>query len=108
MLDAARSVIDFVGDRTFEDYLQDPVLRAAVERMVEIIGEAARRVSEEFKQDHPELPWRAIIGQRHVLAHEYGKINHRIIWNLVAVHIPALIAMLEPLVPRPPDEGQRV
>lgn len=99
MLDAARSVIRFAADTTFEDYVRNELLQAAVERRIEIIGEAARRVSDEFKESHPEIPWRGIIAQRHVLAHEYGEINQRIIWNVVKESIPELIDMLEPLVP---------
>jgi uncharacterized protein with HEPN domain len=107
MLDAARTVLLFIGNRSFPDYLKDQVIQAAVERKIEIIGEAARRVSEEFKSSHPEIPWRGIIGQRHVLAHEYGGINHRIIWNLVEIHIPALVELLVPLVPPSPDEQDK-
>jgi uncharacterized protein with HEPN domain len=99
MLDGAQSVLDFVGEKTLEDYLEDGVLQAAVERKIEIIGEAARKVSDEFKQSHPEIPWRRIIGQRHVLAREYGEINHKMIWNLIKESIPQLIRMLEPLLP---------
>ncbi len=103
MLDAARSVLFFVGNRTLEDYLEDSVLQAAVERKIEIIGEAARKVSDEFKESHPEIPWRKIVNQRHVLAHEYGVIDHRIIWNVIDESIPELIRMLEPLLPSIPD-----
>ncbi len=70
MLDAAPSVIQFAGERTFEDYLDHPVIQAAGERKIEIIGEAARRVSDEFKKSHTDIPWRRIVGQRHILAHE--------------------------------------
>lgn len=64
MLDAARSVLEFVGDRSRTEYMADPMAQAAVERKIEIIGEAAGRVSSEFKNARPEIPWRRIIGQR--------------------------------------------
>jgi len=70
MLDAAEAVGDFISGRSFEDYLGDRMLRGAVERHVEIIGEAARKVSSAFRDAHPDIPWRRIIVQRHVLAHE--------------------------------------
>lgn len=66
MLTAARAVVSFVQGRTLEDYLGDLLLRSAVERQVEIIGEAAR-VSREFQDAHPEIPWRPVQAQRHVL-----------------------------------------
>jgi uncharacterized protein with HEPN domain len=74
MLNAARVVVSFVSGRSFEDYAVDLMLRSAVERQVEIIGEAARRVSKVSREQHSEVPWRAILAQRHILAHEYGEI----------------------------------
>ena len=56
------------------------MLRAAVERNIEIIGEAARRISDDLKQEHPEIPWRKIIAQRNVLIHEYDDIDYKEIW----------------------------
>ncbi len=102
MLDAAKAVVQFVSGRSFDDYVQDRMLRGAVERHVEIIGEAARSVSKAFRDAHPEIPWRPIIAQRHVLAHEYGDIEDRLIWRVATVHIPELIALLGPLIPHPP------
>ncbi len=104
MLTAARAVETFVRGRTVADYLNDLMLRSAVERQVEIIGEAARHVSAAFQTAHAEIPWRPIQAQRHVLAHDYGEIRHERIWRVATVHIPELIRQLEPLVPPPPPE----
>ena len=103
MLSAANAVAGFVRGRTLEEYVAHLMLRSAVERQVEIIGEAARRVSPEFQRHHPEIPWRPIQAQRHVLAHDYGEIKHDRIWRVATVHIPALIELLKPLVPPPPQ-----
>jgi uncharacterized protein with HEPN domain len=62
MLTAARAVIDFVRGRTLDEYISDLMLRSAVERQVEIIGEAARRVSKEFQEAHAGIPWRPVCG----------------------------------------------
>lgn len=70
MLTAARAVVQFVDGRAFEEYAADLMLRSAVERQIEIVGEAARRVSRPFQSQHPEIPWSKIMGQRHVLAHD--------------------------------------
>ena len=104
MLDAARAVRSFVGSRSLEDYLNDRMLRGAVERHVEIIGEAARKVSRQLRDAHPEIAWRGIIAQRHVLAHEYGEIEQELVWRVATVHIPELIGALEPLVPPAPSD----
>ncbi|MCU0917151.1 MAG: DUF86 domain-containing protein [Planctomycetes bacterium] len=105
MLDAAGAVQEFVGGKTFNDYTRDRLLRGAVERHIEIIGEAARNVSPSYRDAHPEIPWRKIIAQRHVLAHEYGEVKHENIWLVATVHIPDLIDKLRPLIPPPPSEG---
>ena len=102
MLDAAQRARDYVGDRDLDTYLHDRMVQSAVERVVEIIGEAARRVSPTFKEDHPEIPWAQIIAQRNVLAHEYGDIDHSRMWALIVNHPPALIAKLEDVMPEPP------
>jgi uncharacterized protein with HEPN domain len=104
MLDAAKAIQEFVAARTFHEYLKDRMFRGAVERHVEIIGEAANRVSTSFRSKHPEIPWRKIIDQRHVLAHEYGEIKHELLWKVATLHIPELIGRLEPLIPPAPME----
>jgi uncharacterized protein with HEPN domain len=101
MLTAARAITSFVAGKTYAQYEQDLLLRSAVERQIEIVGEAARGVSDAFKSAHPQLPWRSIMAQRHRLAHEYGEIDDHLIWTVATVHIPALIIQLEPLVPSP-------
>jgi uncharacterized protein with HEPN domain len=73
-------------------------LRLLLERRVEIIGEAARHVSEDFRTAHPEIPWRKIVAQRNILAHEYGDIDDEIMWDVATISMPALLRMLEPLV----------
>ena len=102
MLEASRSVLEFVRDRAFEDYLNDKFLRSAVERQIEIIGEAARHVSDEYRQLHVEIPWRQIMAQRNVLAHDYGDLKHDRIWRVATIHVGELIGLLEPLVPPSP------
>ena len=98
MLDAARSVQLFIARRTFHDYAHDRLLRNAVERNVEIIGEAARGVSVSCREAHADIPWRGIIAQRHVLAHDYGEIDDERVWIVATRFIPELIQKLEPLV----------
>jgi len=103
MLDSARTISNFVSGVSFSQYMQDRQLQLAVERAIEIIGEAARRVSKVFQDAHSDIPWQNIIAQRNVLAHEYGEIKQELIWKVATVRIPGLIAMLESLVPPPPS-----
>ncbi len=99
MLDAALAIDEFVGGKTIEDYRTNRMLRAAVERQVEIIGEAARRISESTRHAHPEVPWRGIVGQRNVLAHEYDAVLDEAIWSIASKRIPELIRTLSAFVP---------
>jgi uncharacterized protein with HEPN domain len=103
MLNAAQEVLKFTKDFSLDKYLQDLKVQRAVERSVEIIGEAARRISDDFKSRHNEIPWHGIISQRHVLAHEYGEIKQELMWELVTTGIPELISLLEPLIPPSPE-----
>lgn len=75
------------------------MLVRAVERGVEIIGEAARRVSAKVADAHPEVPWRSIIGQRNILAHEYGHIDHELLYRTVIEDLPGLIVQLQSMLP---------
>jgi uncharacterized protein with HEPN domain len=102
MLEAARAVLTFTSGKSLDDYRREDMLRAAVERKIEIIGEAARRLSDAFQQAHPDIPWRKIMAQRHVLAHEYGEIDDDTIWRVVKTHIPEMIAALEKIAPPQP------
>jgi uncharacterized protein with HEPN domain len=61
MLDAAKAVREFITGRSYQDYLIDRMLRGAVERYLEIIGEAAGKVSKAFRDAHPEMPWQKIM-----------------------------------------------
>jgi len=104
MLEASEKVQHFLKNKTLEDFLGDDMLQAAVERNIGIIGEAARRISEDLKQEHPEIPWRKIIAQRNVLIHKYGDIDYKEIWVVVTLHLSRLIDQIRPLIPPlPPD-----
>jgi uncharacterized protein with HEPN domain len=104
MREAARDVMEFVEGVNHARFRGDKMLRYAVERRLEVIGEAARHVSEDFKADHPEVPWRQIIGLRNVLAHEYGEILVDRIWSVAKENVPELFTLLDHLVPPVADE----
>ena len=74
------------------DYLHDLATRRAIERCVELVGEAASHVSEPFRTAHPEIPWREIIAQRHRLIHGYRDVDPERLRNVVETRLPALRA----------------
>ena len=103
MLDAARTAVEFTKRLGFEDFLNDRKTRNAVERNLEIIGEAARYVSQETRESLSDIPWRSVIGLRNVLTHEYGDIRYEILWTVVHDKLPPLIQRLEAMgVDSPP------
>lgn len=99
MLQAALAVKAFVVGRTREDYANNLLFRSAVERQVEIIGEAARRVSQQTKNDNSQVPWAPIQAQRHRIVHEYGELNDDLIWKVATIHVPALIDQIRQILP---------
>lgn len=107
MLDAARTAIEFTADLRFEQFLRDRKTRNAVERNLEIIGEAARCVTDETRTQYPNIPWKSIIGLRNVLTHEYGEIRYEILWSVVQDKLPLLIRQLKDMgLDSPPPAKQ--
>ena len=94
-LDAAVEAATFAESRTRADLEQDRILTLALVKSVEIIGEAARNVTESTKAELPLVPWPEIVGIRHRLVHAYFDINHDILWDTVVQNLPPLIAALK-------------
>ena len=95
MQEAILTIQRFCRDKSHQDYLTDDLFRSAVERQLEILGEASHRVSENFREQHPEIPWRGIKAQRNVIAHEYGMINDDQIWDRCQHDLPPLLESLQ-------------
>lgn len=98
MLDHARLARAAAASRSRPDLDTDPVFRAACERFIEIIGEAASRVSDQTRDAHPDIPWRQIVGTRNILIHAYMTIDLDILWNIIDAELPGLITSLESLL----------
>lgn len=99
MLDMARKASDKVAGKTRAEYDQDENLRMALAHLIQVIGEAARHVSAEFCRSHPEIPWKQIVGMRHKVVHDYLHVDYDIVWAVVTLDLPPLLAELEKLVP---------
>jgi uncharacterized protein with HEPN domain len=108
MISAGREAQSFLSGLSYDDFLNDLQLRRAIERDLEIFGEAARRLSDAFRESHPEIPWRGIIGQRNILAHDYGRILPERVWNTAVDEMADLVAALDALLaPRDEDAAQQ-
>lgn len=95
MLENSKKALLFAGGADFDSFANDEKTLYAIIRAIEVIGEAAKKVPLEFRNAHPQIPWREITATRDKLIHEYFGINHRIIWNTVKEDLPVLIVELE-------------
>lgn len=98
MVDHARRAVKAAENRIRADLDSDAVLAAAMERFIEVLGEAASKVSEATRDEAPTIPWRGIIGMRNRLVHGYAAVDHDIVWDVVTRDLPALLTELERLV----------
>ncbi len=103
ILIAARKALQFVEDLSWEEFERSELHQNAVIRSLEIIGEAARLVSRQTRNAHPEIPWSQMIGMRNRLIHEYFRVDLATVWETIQKDLPALVALLEPLVPPQED-----
>ncbi len=83
-----------------DEFLQDETLKRAFVRSIEIIGEAAKQVPDDLRQQHPQLEWRAITGMRDRLIHGYFGIDYDIVWDVVSNKIPSLAPVVKEILAR--------
>lgn len=98
MLDAAIEIQQYVQSSTREDLNHDRKLVHSLVRLFEIIGEAATQVSEELRDNIPDIPWHVLIGMRNRLIHAYFSINLDIVWSTSTEDIPSLITELKKIL----------
>ncbi|MCC7206747.1 MAG: DUF86 domain-containing protein [Anaerolineae bacterium] len=98
MLDVSRRALRHVSGRTRPMLDTDELFADGLIRTVQLIGEAANRISPETRQALPQIPWRLIIGMRNRIVHDYGNVNFDIVWKTATVQIPQLIVELEAIL----------
>jgi len=95
ILEAAREAIAFAADRSEEELFANRMLARSLERQIEIVGEAANKISLPLQEATPEIPWANIIAMRNRLIHAYFDVDLRFVWSTVREDLPALVASLE-------------
>lgn len=95
ILEAIDNLFEFTNELSFNEYKANKVLRFAVIKNLEIVGEAAYLLTKEFKAEHPEVEWEAIIYMRHVLVHGYYQIKDEIIWATIRTDLQPLREKVE-------------
>jgi len=106
ILQSAYKIQEFVRGVDEAEFMKDSMRQDAVVRRIEVIGEATRRISQEFRMLHPDVPWQQMTGMRNRLIHEYERVDLLEVWNVAQKDIPALIARIAPLVPPEPPGAQ--
>lgn len=99
MLIAASEVRDLGAAIGWEEFQASRLHQLAISKALEMIGEAAARISSETRTAHPEIPWSDVIGMRNRLVHDYLHVDLKRVWDTARNDIPPLIAFIEPLVP---------
>jgi uncharacterized protein with HEPN domain len=99
ILEAARLALEYVRGKAREEFLADVQLQDAVIRRLAIIGEAARRVSDETRAAIPSLPWHQMVGMRNIIVHEYDDVDLDVVWDAVTRDLPPLVADLGERLP---------
>jgi uncharacterized protein with HEPN domain len=106
MREAIARIRRYLGRKRRAAFLADPLLQDALIRNLEVIGEAAGRVSRELAARHPAIPWRDIAGMRHRLIHGYLKVNLATVWQAIERDLPELARQLDELSGEP-RKGRR-
>jgi uncharacterized protein with HEPN domain len=98
IIDEAVEACTFVEGLAFDEFVKDGKTARAVIRSIEVIGEAASKVSMKLRKQHSDVPWGKIIGMRNRLIHVYFDIDYKVIWKTVKENLPPLIKQLESIL----------
>lgn len=115
---AAQKALRFTAGVDWPRFSSDELIQYAVLHAIQIVGEAAFKISPEFKASHPEMPWASITGMRHRLVHDYTRVDLPTVWRVVEVYLPEMLKLIAPLVPPeippgaapadpPPDDARK-
>jgi uncharacterized protein with HEPN domain len=104
MLKASKKILEFTGGMNEDDFKASELHQNAVIRLIQVIGEAARLVSDSSKTQYPSIPWRSISGMRNHVVHRYFDVDLHLVWGVIQTDLAVLIQSLEALLG--PDEGK--
>ena len=106
MVNAMEAIARFLVGRTYDDLLDDELFQSAVERQLEIMGEAANQLSSDFQVAHTEVDWSGAIALRNIIIHKYDDIDYDRLWQIVSVEVPQILVQVKPFVPPLPEVNE--
>lgn len=95
ILDCIRKIQRFSKGLTFKEFSDDELVQDAIIRNIEVIGEAAKKISSDTKKNHSEIPWKEISGMRDKLIHDYLGVDIKVVWKTIKEDIPSLKRLLK-------------
>ena len=95
ILDEAQEACGYIAELSFDEFILDGKTVRAVIRSIEVIGEAASKVSSDLREAHMNIPWQQIIGMRNRLIHVYFDIDHEVVWKTLKENLPPLIEQIQ-------------
>jgi uncharacterized protein with HEPN domain len=98
IIDSIEKIEDFTSDKTREDFLEDVQLQDATIRRIEIIGEASKNIPEEFKSEHPDIPWSEMARTRDKLIHGYFGVDLELTWDIIQQDLPELKGKMDQML----------
>lgn len=101
MVLAIERIESFTVGLRFTEFEADEMVQSAVLYQFNILGEAVMRLSDAFKQDHADIPWRNVRTMRNLIVHVYDGVNLKVVWDVIQHELTNLRAQVEPLLPRP-------
>lgn len=105
ILEAVQRISRYLGGLSYDDFRRDTKTQDAVIRNIEVIGEAAKGVTEEWRAKHPHIPWKSMAGMRDRLIHHYFGVNLDIVWQVASEELPLLTPELSQITKTVEDEG---
>src|SRR5688500_3737754 len=91
-------ILNATNGKSLSDVIDDPILSRAVIRSLEIIGEAAKKIDDEFRSQYPHIEWKKMAGTRDKLIHDYFGVDYDIVWNIIADKLPNLKEFIDDIL----------
>jgi uncharacterized protein with HEPN domain len=107
IIDAILEIESYIAGAGYDKFIKNSMMRNAVIRQLEIIGEAAVYITQEYKEKHPDIEWRTVIGLRNILIHKYFGIDNELIWQIVKKDIPEFKEKIKTLLTINEKKGRR-